>query len=157
MARSYGDIALAVAGMATAAFFLHGTGDIPQRSFGDPLGARLMPMLCAGALLAISAFIGAKAMYRPAPALAEHDVEAEPNRPLAAGAVILAAILYTLAMPYLGYYVSTWLFTLFMLALGRPGAWLFNIAIATVITLIFGLVFVWGLSVAFPRGSLVGF
>jgi hypothetical protein len=146
-----GDFALSAIGIALAVFAYAQIGLIPERSFGDPLGARLMPTICVSLLFIISLIIGVHAALGTP---RTEDAPSEPSRPLAVAAVLAGAIVYTLAMPYLGYYVSTWLFTLGIIFIGRPGAWIANLLGASIITAIFYVVFGWTLAVSFPRGML---
>ena len=146
-----GDFALSAIGIALAVFAYAQIGLIPERSFGDPLGARLMPTIYVALLFIISLVIGVHAAWG-APKTPEGP--AEPSRPLAVGAVLAGAVAYTLAMPYLGYYVGTWLFTLGIIFIGRPGAWIPNMIGASVITAAFYIIFGLTLDVHFPRGIL---
>ncbi len=62
MARSRtADFSLAASGLAVAAFFGIQLGSIPERSFGDPLGSRLVPTIACIFLVILSLIIGLRA------------------------------------------------------------------------------------------------
>lgn len=149
-----GDIGLGMAGLALATFIAVQIGDIPTRSFGDPLGARLMPMIVAGCLAALSLALIVIA-FRKAPA--QDETSDDEARGLGTFVLLLAAAsLYAFAMPYLGFYTVTAMLAMAVLTLGRPerSVIIRNLVMTAFITAAFYLVFGLGLRVPFPTASL---
>lgn len=149
--------ALAVGGLLVGAFFLKEYRNIPDQFFADPLGPLFLPLILIIGLMGISVLIFIQAV-RPGGVYAkrtESDDDDQPtSRPVQVMLLLVAGGLYTFAMPYVGYYAVSFGFALLILFMGRPDKPLRNVLAAVGLTVIFYLLFDFGLNVPFPKPEL---
>lgn len=157
MSSREGDMALAMAGLVLAGFLVTRLDNIPDRSFGDPLGAVLMPKIWIALLALCSAVIGVRAFLAGGALVNGAGSKEDVSHPKSVAGVVIAVIVYVLAMNYIGYYLATFLLATTILTIGRRSAWIFNLIVAAAITAAFYAVFGWGLGVDFPEPSILGY
>lgn len=151
ISQKHGEIALGAAGLTLAGLVILQIGTIQTRSFGDPIGARLMPTVLGIVIALVSSGLIASA-------LRIKDEARSDQKHSTVITLMLACALYVAAMEYLGFYVVTWLLAFLVQALGKGSLQKFVRAGigATSICVGFYSVFDLGLRVSFPKFSLFG-
>jgi putative tricarboxylic transport membrane protein len=136
------------------AYFYAIFATIQVRSFGDPVGPRMFPILLGCALVLSSAMLAYETWWKPrldVESSAEHENRRGPLVILAVGFLTFA---YFLVFERLGYVVSTAAYLTLLMSYFHKGRPLINISTAVGFSLSAYLLFTRALQVSLPPGVL---
>lgn len=112
---------------------------LPTQRLPDDVGEALVPWLITAAivLLGVALFVRPGSGAEPSEVAEEEDGEARHAAAPSCGiATVVAMAAYIFALPYLGFFISTTLFTLSLMRLGGSRYLVRDIAVALVATLV---------------------
>jgi hypothetical protein len=167
------DVWIGLLAFAFGAWYWRAAGDIPISPLDGVVNAAALPRMLATAMMIFSVLLILRALLIEAMFLraARRAAGITPERPaiegqaftahqhLKAAGVIVIGIAYLLILPWLGYVPSVILLMVAMSVFIGARAGLYTVAVATVIAVIFYLLFVRLLDIPLPAGfwpSLLG-
>src|SRR6476661_6868844 len=137
-----------------AAYFYAIFATIHVRSFGDPVGPRMFPILLGCALLLSAAMLVYETWWKPRPQESETEPSGSRKGQIVVLSVAFLTLAYFLTFEWLGYVVSTSIYLTLLTSYFHKGRTLINIPTAIIFSVATYLLFARALQVSLPSGVL---